>query len=328
VKRKVLLGVFISLICLFLALRGVDWRGFADALSKAHYAYILPNAALVMLSMWLRAVRWRYMTDTIKKRIGLHSLFASTMIGFMVNNILPLRLGEFARPFSLSRKENISRSAAFATIVVERVFDALSLFLISGLLVAFSPVLIDDNPGLTKVLYVLLTLHILALGFLVLLKVKTNVALAITEKLTSLLPERLQSKILEVLEKFVSGLGVFRDWRSLTAIVLWSLLIWGVVGFSNYFIFLAFDLSVPWYAPYVVLVLVSLGVMLPSSPGYVGPFQLFTIQALKIFGIPEAIGLSFSIVLHLGNYLPITLIGLYYLRREHFSLKQIEQEAA
>lgn len=327
-KRKVLLGILISIVCLFLALRGVDWRGFAEALSKAHYIYIIPNAALVMLSMWLRAVRWRYMTDAIKHRIGLHSLFASTMIGFMVNNILPLRLGEFARPFSLSKKENISRSAAFATIVVERVFDALSLFLISGLLVAFSPVLIDDNPGLTKVLYVLLTLHVLVLGFLVLLKVKTDVALSITQKLTSFLPDRLQQKVLEVLEKFVTGLGVFRDWRSLAAIVAWSLLLWGVVGFSNYFIFLAFDLSVPWFAPYVVLVLVSLGVMLPSSPGYVGPFQLFTIQALKIFGIPESIGLSFSIILHLGNYLPVTLIGLYYLRREHFSLRQIEEEAA
>lgn len=327
-RRKALLGIGISAICLYLALRKVDWHEVITALRAARYAYILPNAALVMLSMWMRAFRWRYMTQSIKRDITIGSLFASTMIGFMVNNVLPLRLGEIARPFSLSRKEDISRSAAFATIVVERVFDALSLFLISGLLVVFAPFLIDGNVALSRVLYLVLSLHILVLGFLILLRFKTPLALRLTERMIAFLPERFRRRILEVLEKFVTGLGVFRSGRALTAVVLWSLAIWAIVGFSNYFIFLAFDLSVPWFAPYVVLVLVSLAVMLPSSPGFVGTFQFATVQALKLFGVPESVGLSFSLVLHLGNYLPVTLVGLYYLRREHFSLKQIEEEAA
>jgi uncharacterized protein (TIRG00374 family) len=327
-KRKAVLGLIISGACLYLALRGVDWRAVLLALKGAHYLYIVPNAALVLFGLWLRAVRWRYMTDSIKTGIPLHSLFASTMIGFMVNNILPLRLGEIARPFSLSRKEQISRSAAFATIVLERVFDAFSLFLVSGLMVAFAPFLINDNVALSRAVYALLGVHIGVLAFLVLLKVKTRIAMTVVEKLTGILPDRFQRRILEVIEKFVTGLGVFHDWRGLTKILIWSLLIWMVVGFSNYFIFLAFDLSVPWFAPYVLLVVVSLGVMLPSSPGYVGPFQFFTIQALRLFGIPASVGLSFSLVLHIGNYVPITLLGLYYLRREHFTLRQIEEEVA
>jgi hypothetical protein len=327
-RRNALLGILISAVCLYLALRKVNWNEVATALRSAKYVYILPNAALVMLSMWMRAFRWRYMTDAIKRDISIGSLFASTMIGFMVNNVLPLRLGEIARPFSLSRKEQISRSAAFATIVVERVFDALSLFFISGLLVVFAPFLVDGNIALTRVLYIVLCLHILVLGFLVLLRVKTPLALRITGRFVAFLPERFRTRILEVMEKFVTGLGVFRSWRALAAVVLWSLSIWAIVGFSNYFIFRAFDLSVPWFAPYVVLVLVALAVMLPSSPGFVGTFQFATVGALKLFGIPESVGLSFSLVLHLGNYLPVTLVGLYYLRREHFSLKQIEEEAA
>ena len=315
-------------MCLYLALRGVDWKAVAIALRQAHYVWIIPNMAFVMLSMWLRGIRWRLMTDAIKPGISLHSLFASTMIGFMVNNVLPLRLGEFARPFSLSRKEQISRSASFATIVVERVFDALSLFLVSGLLVGLAPFLVEGNPALSRVLWVALALHVVALTFLVALLFRTDWALVVVERLTAFLPERFRGRLLEVVRNFVHGLGVFRDWRSLAAIIVWSLVIWAVVGFSNYFIFLAFDLKVPWYAPYVVLVFVSLGVMLPSSPGYVGAFQFFTIQALKIFGVPASVGLSFSLVLHIGNYAPITLIGLYYLRREHFSLKQIEEEVA
>jgi uncharacterized protein (TIRG00374 family) len=188
--------------------------------------------------------------------------------------------------------------------------------------------IIEDNPALSQAAYVALIVHVVALGFLVLLKVKTGLALRIVRVLTGFLPERFQSRILDVVEKFVEGLGVFESWRSLAAIMFWSLTIWGLVGFSNYFIFLAFNLTVPWFAPYVVLVIVSLGVMLPSAPGYVGPFQFFTIQALKLFSIPASVGLSFSLVLHVGNYLPVTLLGLYYLRREHFTLKQIEKEVA
>lgn len=326
-KRKMLLGLGISAVCLYLALRGVDWAAVRAALKSAHYVYILPNAALVILSMWLRAVRWRYMTDPIKPGIGLHSLFASTMIGFMVNNVLPLRLGEIARPFSLSRKEDLSRSAAFATIVVERVFDALSLLLVSGLLLLCAPMLLKGEPRLVHAAYVALALHVVALTLLVTLKVRTEASLAWLRRVGGMFPDRVRDRLVEVAAKFTTGLGVLENGKSLLAVIFWSLGIWGLVGISNYFIFLAFDLAVPWYAPYVVLVIVSLGVMLPSAPGYVGPFQFFTVAALKVFGIPASVGLSFSLVLHAGNYLPVTLLGLYYLRREHFTLRQFEEEA-
>jgi uncharacterized protein (TIRG00374 family) len=328
VKRKVMLGLAISAVCMYLALRGVDWSAMVGALRRAHYIYILPNGALIIISMWLRAVRWRYMTDPIKPGIGVHSLFASTMIGFMVNNVLPLRLGEIARPFSLSHKENLSRSAAFATIVVERVFDALSLLLVSGLLLIFAPMLINGEVSLVHAAYVALALHLVALTFLVILKVRTEASLAWLRRVGGVFPDRVRDRLVDVAAKFSTGLGVLENGRSLLAVIFWSLAIWGLVGFSNYFIFLAFDLSVPWFAPYVVLVIVSLGVMLPSAPGYVGPFQFFTVAALKIFGIPASVGLSFSLVLHAGNYLPVTLLGLYYLRREHFTLRQLEEEAA
>lgn len=327
-KRKAALGLAISGISLYFALRGIQWSAVWEALAGARYVYLIPNAALIMFTMWLRAVRWKLMIEPLKKGVALDSLFASTMIGFMVNNILPLRLGELARPFSLSKKEDLSRSAVFATIVVERVFDALSLFFISGILVAFAPFIVEDDPLLVQTLYALLVLHVVALSFLVLLRVKTEWALEIVRRVTSFLPVRFQEKIVEVTHKFASGLGVFKDWRGLAAIVGWSLVIWVLVGFSNWFIFLAFGIDVPWFAPYVVLAFVVLGVSVPAAPGAVGTFQLATIQALLLFGIDRSVGLSFSLVLHIGNWLPVTLVGLYYLRREHFSIKQIEEEVA
>jgi hypothetical protein len=176
--------------------------------------------------------------------------------------------------------------------------------------------------------YVALALHVVALASLLLLKLKTEFSLLWLSRLCSVFPDRVRDRLVEIAVQFTKGLGVLQNARSLAAVVGWSLAVWAIVGFSNYFIFLAFDLTVPWYGPYVVLVIVSLGVMLPSAPGYFGTFQYFTVAALKLFGIPASVGLSFSLVLHAGNYVPVTLLGLYYLRREHFTLRQLEEEAS
>jgi len=109
-------------------------------------------------------------------------------------------------------------------------------------------------------------------------------------------------------------------------ILIFSVFVWGVVGISNYFIFLAFDLHPPVQASFILLVMVSLAVSIPSSPGYVGTFHFFCIAALGLFGYGKNIALPFSVVLHASQYIPITLIGLIYLKTEHLSLKMIKKE--
>ena len=137
-KKKFIIGLVISSVFLYLAFRKVDYSELWSALKEANYWYIIPNIILVILSMWMRAYRWRFMIDPIKK-VGLSRLFSSVMIGFMANNVLPARLGEFVRAYSLGTKENISRSATFATIVIERIFDGFSLLFILWLSLLLSP---------------------------------------------------------------------------------------------------------------------------------------------------------------------------------------------
>jgi uncharacterized protein (TIRG00374 family) len=321
-KKRLIIGLIVSLVFLYLAFRKVDYQELWLALKGASYWYIFPNAVLVILSMWMRAYRWRFMVDPIKK-VGLGSLFSSVMIGFMANNVLPARLGEFVRAYSLGSKENISRSATFATIVIERVFDGFSLLFILWLSLLISP--FPDWVKKTSNLFLLM--NIATLAFLVLIEVKRDLTMRFFNFIFRLLPSGLSSRASEILDKFIGGLKVFRDVPSLLWILAWSIFIWIVVGISNYFIFLAFDLHPPIQASFILLVIVSLGVMLPSSPGFVGTFQFFCIISLATFGYDKNVALPFSIVLHASQYFPVTLLGLYYLRKEHLSLKTLESDS-
>ncbi len=321
-KKKFIIGGLISLVFLYLAFRKVDYYELWSALKGASYWYILPNVALVILSMWMRAYRWKFMVDPIKK-LGLAPLFSSVMIGFMANNVLPARLGEFVRAYSLGTKENISRSATFATIVIERIFDGFSLLFILWLSLLLSPF----PDWVKKASNLFLLMNIATLAFLVLIEVKRDLTLKFFNFIFRILPASLSSRAGEILEKFIGGLKVFRDVPSLIWILAWSIFIWIIVGISNYFIFLAFDLQPPIQASFILLVIVSLGVMLPSSPGFVGTFQFFCVVSLATFGYDKNVALPFSIVLHASQYFPVTLLGLYYLKREHLSLKGIEADS-
>ena len=321
-KKKFIIGGLISLVFLYLAFRKVDYYELWSALKGASYWYILPNVALVILSMWMRAYRWKFMVDPIKK-LGLAPLFSSVMIGFMANNVLPARLGEFVRAYSLGTKENISRSATFATIVIERIFDGFSLLFILWLSLLLSPF----PDWVKKASNLFLLMNIATLAFLVLIEVKRDLTLKFFNFIFRILPASLSSRAGEILEKFIGGLKVFRDVPSLIWILAWSIFIWTIVGISNYFIFLAFDLHPPIQASFILLVIVSLGVMLPSSPGFVGTFQFFCVVSLATFGYDKNVALPFSIVLHASQYFPVTLLGLYYLKREHLSLKGIEADS-
>jgi uncharacterized protein (TIRG00374 family) len=320
-KRRLLIGILVSVFFLWLAFRKVDYQELAQALKSANYLWVFPNMALMVFSMWLRAYRWKFMVNPIKK-VGLQRLFSSTMIGFMANNILPVRLGEIVRAYSLGSKAGISRTASFATIVLERVFDGFSLLMLLWITLLISPFpdWVKRAGNLT------LALNVILLVVLIFLEVKTEPTLKFLNRLLRFLPRKISNQLTELLFKFTTGLKVFRDLPSMIWILIFSMFIWGVVGISNYFIFLAFDLYPPIQASFILLVMVSLAVMIPASPGYVGTFHFFCIAALGLFGYGKNLALPFSVVLHAAQYIPITLIGLIYLKTEHLTLKVLEKE--
>jgi len=359
---NVAIGISVSAFFVYLSFRRVQLAEIFFSLKKADYIWIFPNMAIVIATMIIRSVRWQYLLQNIRQfKVG--RLFPSIMIGFMANNVLPARLGEFVRAYSLGVKSGESRSSIFATVVIERIFDSLALLAIFWLVIMFVPF----PPAVKKFGIITLTLNIVLILILVFLKQKGRRFINKFMSFFSFLPQRLSEKVSHILTNFSEGLSIFNRSRILGIVTLWSVVLWIITALSNYFIFMAFGMYPNVVASFILLLFVAAGVMLPSAPGFVGVFQAAVVGAFIVMnqlgtigyhlsplriemttitipaffdmpamgvgqyidslglpGISKGEALSFSIVLWLCQYLPVTLLGLYYLKREHLSLRKME----
>ena len=322
-KWKTWLGVAVSAVFLALAFRKFEFQEMGSSLRQANYLYLIPVFALTILTFWLRAYRWKFFLESVKQ-INTHTLFSATMIGFMANNLLPARLGEFVRAYAIGRREQISKSASFATIVVERIFDGLTLLLFMYVVLIFLPLF---PSWIKRSALIALIIYLGALALLFLLNVKTQRTLNIASFVLRFLPDRITEKVVHVLESFASGLSVLSQMHHLLVVFLLSLVIWGLFVATIYCTFFAFNFGLPLYAAVTLLVILSIGVMLPSSPGFVGTFQFFCVVGLGLFNISESAALSYSIVLHASQYIPVTAIGLLYFWRENLSFREISSQS-
>ncbi len=310
---KLWLGIGVSLVLLWVAFRGVDRDELARSLVQVRTAWLVPVLASLPVRFWLTAVRWQVLLRPVKL-VGIHRLFGVTLIGFMANNILPARLGEFVRAYALGKSESLSKSLSFATIVLERIFDGftLLLFLVAGVL------FLRPGPWIVWPAVASFCLYLGVLGALVWLRAGRGV-----DWLLAWLPARFRDPVARLLDSFALGLDVLGDARALGVTAALSLAIWLVNVASVWAMFAAFSLDLPVYAAFLVLALVAMALVLPSAPGYVGTFQVGTVAALALFAVPEATALSLSLVYHALNYVPITAAGLVYLASMNLTLGEL-----
>ncbi len=329
-RWKIISGIIISLAFLVYALSKVNYAEMAEAFSQADYFWTIPMMATVIVGMFIRAARWHWLIRPFK-RLPFSSVFSSIMIGFMANNILPARVGEVVRAVSLSHKHSLSKSAVLATVVTERVFDSLGL-----LIVFFSTLIIVDIPAdLKKASVVALAMTMVLLFFLYLLKARTDLAVRIICAPIGKFSESLSSRASVVLTKFAEGLSILTEPVSVLITILYSVLLWAFSGFAGYLIFLAFGLYPQVWAALMILFVTVLAVSLPSSPGYIGTFHAACVIGFQISGslgmfgqqeVSNSVALSYSVILWSCQYFPVTLLGLYYLKREHLNFSEISKE--
>lgn len=326
--KKILMqvaGLVISVGLLGFLFYKIDLKELTAALKGANYWWLIPNIILIMVTMFFRAYRWKHMVAPIRP-VSFDRLFSVTMIGFMANNLLPFRLGEFVRAYSLSSKEQVSKSASLATIFVERiVFDLLALLAIFGIVLIFSPLTVFRELKIGAVVTIITGL--LGLLLTVYLSSRGERDSRIVKRLLSLFPRRLRPTIESTVAKFATGMQFMRDWRRVVWVTYHTFMIWIIMGISNYFVLLAFGLPLPLSASFVILVVVSILITVPSSPGFVGVYHYGTVISLELYAVDRPAAVSCALVMHATQFLVITLVGLYYLKREHLTLKQIEQEA-
>lgn len=326
-RKKLLslvLGLLISAFFLFLIFRNVDVNELGAALKNANYLWLIPNVCLAAFAMFQRAERWKYMIKPIST-LKFKKLLSATCIGFMANNVLPFRLGEFVRAYALARNErNITKSASLATIFVERmVFDLLALLLILTVILFFIPIPIDEK--LKYGIIISLVTAVVGLIFAVVLVIKPEGSGRLITRYLFFLPEKIKTVISTTIVKFSRGLLFLKNWRHTAWVSGHTIFLWLCMGIANVFVFRAFGFDLPIYASYVLLVVVSIIILVPQSPGFIGPFHWGVYYTLHFFDVPDNDAKACAIVLHAAQFIPITLMGFYYLWKEGLSLRYLEK---
>ncbi|MDW7679919.1 MAG: lysylphosphatidylglycerol synthase transmembrane domain-containing protein, partial [bacterium] len=228
------------------------------------------------------------------------------LIGHAGNIIFPAHLGEIIRVYFLRNKTSIPASAALATIVTERLIDIVFL-----LAILFLSVFQFDFPDWVKTSgYLMLGLTIIAMIFIILLKTKTESTLILFRRVLIFFPEKLRSRIFLLVSSFLSGFVPLNRTIHYLAAFMLSVLIWATHLLSFVFGFLAFDFQLPWIASFVLIVITTISVAFPITPGFVGSYHLLCQFSLSLFGIAKGPALGFALVIHGINTLPFLLIGL------------------
>jgi uncharacterized protein (TIRG00374 family) len=318
-------GIAISLLFIYLAARRVHAADMLRALQKADYLYLLPMLVAVGLGLFLRSLRWRFLLAPIAAaRTG--ALFTSLAIGYMANTFMPAHLGEFVRAWHAGRRTGITASSVFATIVVERLIDVVSLLLLLGLALRVFPF-----PGWVRQSGLVLLVMVVALGLLLLLMKKFKQgSLAACGRLLRFLPGPAAARVRAMLDQFLWGVSPLKRRGHYVIVAALSLLIWASYALSYQLLFHAFGFvaryRLPWSAALVAMVITTISVVVPSSPGYIGTFHYLCQLALGLFLIPKAAALSYALVLHAVSVFPVFFLGLFFLAREKMSLRSLRAE--
>jgi glycosyltransferase 2 family protein len=318
-KWQFWLGVSISALFIWLALRGLHLEEFWEAVRSAKYIWLIPGIGVYFVGVWVRAWRWHYLLGPIK-RIPTKAMFPITTIGYMGNNIYPARAGEVLRAVILKRREGVSVSASLATIIVERIFDGV-------VMLAFVFVNLPELAKLTgasgfvgniqQVALIGTGVFLGALGVFLLAamfpQVTARVGLWSIERF---IPKRLHTRIVGIMNKFLDGLASLRSPFNVLMVFFTSVIIWLLETGKYWFVMHAFDFSVSFFALMLMNGIVNLATTIPSAPGYIGTFDAPGIAVLTAYGVEHSIATGYTLVLHVALWLPITLLGAYYLTRE------------
>ncbi|MGH7541853.1 MAG: lysylphosphatidylglycerol synthase transmembrane domain-containing protein [Gemmatimonadota bacterium] len=316
-RLTVAVGLLLSVALLSWALRDVSVPELLQHVRRANPWWLAGAAAMSTCTFVLRAIRWKILLKPAVEDVPFRPRFAAVCIGFMANNLLPLRLGEFARAYSLSRIVRVGMSATFASLVVERLFDAIVLIILL-LPAVLVPGVQDVGPITVRQVLVfgiaLVGTGLVVLGVLVRFPSRF---LRFAERWSHrVLPRAGADRVTGVLTSFIAGLGALRHAHVFAPAIAWSFVIWIWNAFSFFLGFLAFGILRPGVMGALLLQsVIGFAVSIPSSPGFFGPFEAAARVALSLYGVDPTHIISFAAGYHILSFIPVTVIGLWYMHR-------------
>jgi uncharacterized protein (TIRG00374 family) len=324
---RLVAGVVISAAFLLYAFRGQDYRQIWEALTGVQYLLLLPALALYVAGVAVRAYRWSVLLAPIRP-ISTRRLLPITAIGFMANNVLPFRTGEVVRSYVLARQHGVRKSAGLATIAVERICDGLTM--LAFILVAASTVTFTSRlREVTVLALILFGLAVLGLAVITRADALRARLLGAVFKRT---PDAARKRIEPLVDAFFTGLHSLRSPRAVALVAGSSLAAWLFEASMYWTIARAFggDVQAALGVPETLLTtgIANLATLVPSSPGYVGPFEAGVVTVMSgALDVPDAHALSYAIVVHAALWFPITAWGAVEWSRHHLSLRAVRAAA-
>lgn len=325
------IGLGISAVLVWVAVRGLRLSEVLQALREANFLWIIPGVAVYFIAVWARAWRWHYLLRPLKK-ISTSEMFPVVSIGYMGNNIYPARAGEVLRAFVLRREQRVPVSASLATIIVERALDGLVMlafvFVNLGRLaeVAGDSKFAGSIQSLAFWGAIGFTLAMVA--FLLMAFFPKATLTFVGWLLSRLTPIRIREPVLQLAEKFLGGLAALRSPLDVVMVLATSIVIWLLETGKYWFVMYAFHFRVSFFALMLMNGIVNLATTIPSAPGYIGTFDAPGIAVLEAFGVPSGTAAGYTLVLHAALWLPITLLGAYYMARRSLTWQSVREEMA
>lgn len=308
------IGIAVSILFLWLAFRKVDIPILISSFQTVRPLFVGIAVLIQIGSYLIIAWRWQKILKPVEE-IDYSFVYHTTVIGFMSNSLLPARLGELIKTFLLGESQGISKSSVLATVFLERMFDLVVILFFFLVLKLFYPL-----PGiLEKVGRISIVLIILVLLFIILVRYKPGFFEFIINKFPLGFAKKLQGWFYA----FREGLSLIHSGKGISLIFLQTVLLWGYISIVLWVLFYGFGLHLPFYACLVLMVAITFGVMIPSSPGFVGTYHFFCSEVLTLFGISKEVSLSYAVVSHIVIFFPVVILGLLSLSRLNLSFRQI-----
>ena len=333
-KWQFWLGGGVSLVLLLILIYRVDISEIKDSLRDANYYLLAPSIIVYFIAVFFRAVRWRYLLAPIGE-YSVGRLYPVVVIGYMANNLLPVRLGELVRSYYLSRREDVNPSSALATVAVERIYDGITLLAFSALSAPWLLLLGEfdgaaDVSRTTGAIFLAGIIIAFASMFTVFTLLSSSPSFANrAEEWLNVIPNGPRPKVKMIFRTFVAGLAILNSPSKHFFLFIYSLPVWLLEG-SMYFM-LAYSFGIDEHFNSVGILLLAillltstsnLATSIPSAIGGIGPFEIVAQQTLMALGVGASLSGTYSAFVHLvALWLPVNIAGLALLWKNNLSLR-------
>lgn len=316
-KGKILsvVGIVISAVLLFFSLKGVQGEEIWLTLKRVDPILLLVPLSFIFCAVTICSFRWSRVAGNGTR---VRETFVSLLIGLFVNNVLPVRIGELARGYVLSKKRNLSFTYAFSTVLLDRFFDLTGLLLLTFLFFPSQSL----PPHVSHAIRLLVGLLIVCIGLIIVLsqeRIANHISSRLVRLETSFL-RKFAQRVLEIQE----NLKRIGSPLTILFLIALSFCTWFSMAVALFYVTRALGVNVPFACIPFVCAMLNMGLTIPSSPGYVGVYQYLLVYLLSIFGVPKAEGFTVSLLYHASWYVPYTVLGFVFLVTEHIKVKEIQ----